>query len=293
MGFIFNNIGIVGMGMMGSSLAYALKKVVKPPIITGYDIENSIGSKLIEQNIINNFTTLSEKHNFSTFMCAEHDLVIVCLPAKKTIEFYQTVPASRCLITDIASTKEQISMVAFERKDLITVGSHPMCGSENSGTIAMKKDLFNNKLCMVSSYGNSNAVTTISDVWKSIGMEVFHVMPDQHDIVVSEVSHVPHMLSSILAHYIFKGHFTPEAMRDSPLPVTGGGLKDMLRIAGSNPEMWHDILMTNKNNILRGLDSFNESIETFREIIKSEDEQEIKNFIKKARNFRNIVREEV
>ena len=156
--------------------------------------------------------------------------------------------------------------------DMRFVGSHPMCGSEKKGPTAFVADLFQGRLCMIMDVPPEGADARIAErfatdrdrveaLWRAVGMQVFRVDPDRHDEIVAYLSHGPHLIAGLLTIWARDSETVVDSMERSPLRISGGGFKSMARIAGSNPEMWYDIVDTNRASILDGMRRFANQLE--------------------------------
>ncbi len=276
-----NKICIYGMGLMGTSLAYSLKNHKN---FTGviYGIVKSKKSKdWIEQQNLVDKVILSEENPKDLIL--DSDLIIIGLPVLNTIEFLKEISQwnYKGFITDMSSTRYHIELTVRELEKHSTlrfIGSHPMCGSELSGPEGYVKDLYLNKLCIIinrlkeqqSNDRDQSDLQFLRSFWQELGMHILEIDAETHDYLLSYLSHSPHILSSILTRTIGKKDYILKQNKNSPIPIYGGGLRDMIRIAGSNPKMWYDIIHTNKDNILKCLKEFQEELHHFIHILENE-----------------------
>lgn len=265
---------IFGMGMMGTSLSYSLRF---HPNFRGKIIgivKSPKSKEWIEKQGLADKVFLSEENFLSELL--NSDFLIIGLPVLNAIELIQQLVQWEYegIITDMCSTHYELEKTVrhLEKSfSLRFVGSHPICGSEVSGPEGFVKDLFKNKLCIIINKLNQNDnedrnkedLEFIKNFWKEIGMSILILDAQSHDYLLSYLSHTPHILSSLLATNIGKKEFILNKNLESDVPILGGGLKDMLRIAGSNPKMWYDIIKTNKKNILLALEDFKKELEVF------------------------------
>ncbi len=303
----FKNICIYGMGLMGTSLAYSLKQ---HPEFNGtiLGIVKTIKSKnWIENNNLVDKVYISDENNWEEIL--NSDIIIIGLPVLNTIEFLKEISQKhyKGIITDMSSTRYELEKqvrILEDKYDLRFIGSHPMCGSEVSGPEGYVKNLFLNKLCIVIDRleenqeidRNKEDLYIITNFWKKIGMHILSLDAKTHDYILSYLSHSPHILSSILATIIGKQKTIIETNNQSPLPILGGGLRDMIRIAGSNPKMWFDIIATNKSNILKSLKDFKNELNQFIEELElfiQDDRNNFEHFWYNWQNQSKIYRDEI
>lgn len=266
------HVCIYGMGLMGTSLAYSLKNHAKFKGKISGIVRSEKSQKWIKDYHLADEVYLSTD-SLAKSIVLDSDLLIIGLPVLDTIDLIHQLVDWKYdgLVTDMCSTRyvleEQIRSLE-KIYPLRFIGAHPMCGSEVSGPEGFVKDLYVNKLCIIIvrlkeedlQDRNKNDLEKVIAFWKEIGMHIFLLDAQMHDYIVSYLSHAPHILSSILATIIGRKDVIIKKNLESTVPILGGGLKDMIRIAGSNPKMWYDIIETNKKNILSALKDYQEEL---------------------------------
>jgi len=266
------HVCIYGMGLMGTSLAYSLKNHAKFKGKISGIVRSEKSQKWIKDYHLADEVYLSTD-SLAKPNVMDSDLLIIGLPVLDTIDLIHQLVDWKYdgLVTDMCSTRyvleEQIRRLE-KIYPLRFIGAHPMCGSEVSGPEGFVKDLYVNKLCIIIvrlkeedlQDRNKNDLEKVIAFWKEIGMHIFLLDAQMHDYIVSYLSHAPHILSSILATIIGRKDVIIKKNLESTVPILGGGLKDMIRIAGSNPKMWYDIIETNKKNILSALKDYQEEL---------------------------------
>lgn len=213
-------------------------------------------------------------------------LVVICAPVEAIPQLAKAAAATLSagsLITDVGSTKAEIcaALVGALPGGVEFVGSHPMAGSEKSGLEHADAELFDGRCCLVTpAEGNTeSAIGQVQAFWRAVGMETHLLNPKLHDQVVAELSHLPHVLASVLAAYLSRN---PAEWR----AFAGGGLRDTTRIAAGSVPMWMDILRQNREAILRSLDGFRADLDVFAEALKSADESQLKDVLESGQSFR-------
>jgi prephenate dehydrogenase len=266
------HVCIYGMGLMGTSLAYSLKNHAKFKGKISGIVRSEKSQKWIKDYHLADEVYLSTDSLVKPNVM-DSDLLIIGLPVLDTIDLIHQLVDWKYdgLVIDMCSTRyvleEQIRSLE-KIYPLRFIGAHPMCGSEVSGPEGFVKDLYVNKLCIIIDRlkeedlqdRNKNDLEKVIAFWKEIGMHIFLLDAQMHDYIVSYLSHAPHILSSILATIIGRKDVIIKKNLESTVPILGGGLKDMIRIAGSNPKMWYDIIETNKKNILSALKDYQEEL---------------------------------
>ncbi|MBI3395969.1 MAG: prephenate dehydrogenase/arogenate dehydrogenase family protein [Spirochaetia bacterium] len=288
--FPFKSVLIHGMGMMGASLALAIRSV--PGYggrVTG-TVRSEKSAALARIGRVADEVFVGSEKAFAAAAAGEYDLVVLGMPVRGVIAELNKFPRFSGVVTDMSSTREEVHNAAALRPDLRFVGSHPMCGSENAGPGAAKKDLYTGRLCIVTRAPGAAAVPeedSVRAAWNAIGMKV-HVMDAvSHDTVLAFLSHAPHVLSGLLALWAMSDPSVSGAIEGSPMPITGGGFRDMSRIAGSNPEMWTDIIATNREAILKALRAYRGNLDVAIERLESQGPDVWPQWFKEARLARN------
>lgn len=272
-----NRVLIYGAGMMGASLALALKNQslftgkILTAVRTNESAEFLRSHHLADQVIVNPHVSEIEQ--------LDVDLIVLGTPVLTTIELLKQLKVN-CLITDMGSTKASIQGTANQTQ-LSFVGSHPMCGSENAGPQQLVAGLFEKRLCIITNDGPTQ-IEQVTQFWSDLGMYTIVIDSMTHDKVIAQLSHGPHFISSALALSLVADYNLVEINESAPIPITGGGLRDMLRIAGSNPQMWHDILKTNQDQIVSFLKSFRSNLDTLIQYTEAEDSQWVFDYQKQA-----------
>ncbi len=261
---------------MGASLSLSLKKKNLAKKITGVVRSEKSKLKGIELNIADEIFTEKQFLNQSW---NQFDLIVFGLPVDLTCEKILLLPLNFSgVITDLGSTKKEIIEVVENKFSTSHnyISSHPMAGSEQTGLEFAKDNLFESKLCILTKPKNFNEVVFVElkQFWESIGSITIEMNASEHDEVLTYLSHTPHILSSILVNWAYQNKKVQEKTDSFPFPLTGGGFRDMSRIAGSNPEMWDAIINSNKKNIIQSLKEFKEEINKLAQELESGNSKE-------------------
>jgi len=272
-------ISIIGMGLVGGSLGMALKRADKALKVIGVGRNNGRLRKAKE---------LGAADEVTTDFCGgvrEADLVVVAVPVEKTVEIIKkTVKCLKkgAVVTDAGSVKGKL-VKASERlmpEGVNFVGSHPMAGSEKTGIENAVKDLYRGSTCIVTKTGrtNKNAMESVKRMWKKAGARVLVKTPREHDRLVAEVSHLPHLLSFSMMSQIGK----IEKKEKDLSKITAGAYRDMTRISASSPELWADIFYANREFIHVSASIFIRNLKKINEFLRKGDKENIIKEIKKA-----------
>ncbi len=177
-----------------------------------------------------------------------------------------------CVVTDVGSVKEFLvqEVEASIPEGVFFVGAHPIAGGEKSGFRVSTETLYQGARCIVTPTDKTDpsALKRIIELWEAVGMRVSTMDAKEHDFIFGAVSHLPHVLAFALMNTI--GSLESDN-HDEITSFSGGGLKDITRIAGGEPVMWRDICMTNKESVLHCLDRFQETLDHLRSAIEQED----------------------
>jgi len=187
------------------------------------------------------------------------------------------------VVTDVGSVK---TSVVNELEPLFPnfIGSHPMAGSEKTGPAAATVDLFREAVCVITptARSDSKSVERIEELWRSVGGITRRLSPELHDELVSRSSHLPHVLAAQLVNYVLE----PNRPKDQAL-LCANGFRDTTRIASGSPEMWRDIALHNRENLIRELGGFIDGLEELRKALEKGDASRIDAFFTEARKRRD------
>ena len=284
---LFRKMAVIGVGLLGASLAKACKEQNLVDEISGFGRNRENLEKARTLNIIDHCPSdLAEA-------VKDADLIVLCTPVSTIVPLIQSiVPEIRpgTLITDVGSVKEPVVREAEKLvpEDIYFIGSHPIAGGENSGLEASTADLYQGARCIVTptSKTNKNALEKINALWQAVGMSVIELSADEHDFIFGAVSHLPHIVAYALMNTL--GDLRTQDNHEVTA-FSGAGLKDITRIASSDPVMWRDICLSNRNHSLDLVDRFQSKLGEIRNIIEKGDGQALKNEFIAANNYRTKV----
>ena len=261
---------IYGMGLMGGSLSLAIRD--KYPKTKIHAVVRSKKSKesILEKKLADQVLTLEEnqKINFELY-----DLVVFSTPVASVLNLIPSLPKTGSTIfMDLGSTKQSIVDAVdqhFEDLEHNYISTHPMCGSEQTGPLAALNGLYQDKLCILTKPKHARQTTfdAVKVFWETIGSWTIQMDAKVHDETLAYVSHLPHVISTLLVNVAGKNKTTMEQVSSIPKPITGGGFRDMSRIAGSNAEMWTSIFEENKSFLKNSIDEFISELTNFRELL--------------------------
>lgn len=282
---VVNSVSIIGLGLIGGSLAKALKERLNITEIKAVDLSiHSINQALTEGYISKGYTEINEDVYSS-------DLIFICTPVKNAIEYIKKLSgkvSNNCLITDVASTKSEIvNFVNSMENPPRFIGGHPMAGTEKSGFTSSLSHLFENAYYILTPAKSTRDtdIETMRNIIENIGGIPLTTDADEHDFVTATISHVPHIIASALVNLVGKTDYPDGKMQT----LAAGGFKDITRIASSSPEMWENVVLSNTQKIKGVLDTFVETLYEFKQHMDNSDSKGINNYFRNAKQLRDSI----
>lgn len=283
------NIGFIGFGLIGGSIARVLKKNCPACRIYVYNARHpQIKPGLLlakkEGTIDSIESTLEE--NFG-----KCDIIFLCAPVLSNIEYLQKLKPlikNDCIITDVGSVKGNIheAVLKLDMEENF-IGGHPMAGSEKTGYENSTLTLLENAYYLLTPTKKApqKSIDTMTELAKLAGAIPVVLDAKEHDDITAAISHVPHIIASSLVNMVREQDDSQERMH----AFAAGGFRDITRIASSSPVMWENICITNKDSICKFLDIFTNSLMQFKETLLKEDTAAILNFFDEAKEYRNSI----
>ena len=279
----FKNVLIVGLGLIGGSIAKRLKEISYPGDVYGLDrdleiLKSAYSDSLIKNDSINSLEGL------------EDILILFCTPVLSFNEALESVislqPSEKAVFTDTLSTKTQILELLISESESIKnrfVLSHPIAGSERSGLENSKESLFVDRITVISPHetNENHHIDRVSDFWRELGSSIKILSCKEHDSIFAKTSHLPHVISYALMQSLFG------KLHEKTFEFSGGSLEDYTRIASSDPIMWKDIFISNNENILKSIEDFELSLKELKDLIKQQDEEAILKFLQDTKTLRD------
>ena len=274
---------IVGLGLIGGSIARALKSARPEINITAVDSNSSYLSAAIKDKVIDASGTLAE-------LGPKAEIIIVALPPVATAKILKSIAeykSTECIVTDVASVKSEIVAAANalgERFASVFVPAHPIAGSEQSGFAASSSNLFHErKLILTPQPGTSpSAVALVNSLWRSLGADVLGMSLESHDEVLAATSHLPHLLAFSIVDVLLQRNRSDDIFR-----YAAGGFADFSRLASSDPQMWSDIFCSNSDSIVKVLDDYVSDLVEFKQALEKKDSNYMLQKLARAKETRN------
>jgi prephenate dehydrogenase len=280
---MFNQLGLIGCGLMGGSFALALKRAGLVKRVIGYSKSPSTTEKAKKLGVID---MAAES---ALLAVSGSDIVLIAVPVSATESTFKAIRhlvEPGVLFMDVGSTKRDVIDAARRvLKDRVAsfVPAHPIAGKEVAGIGHADAGLYANRQVILTpiTQTHPDLIQKATDVWAAIGSQVLRMTPENHDAAFAAVSHLPHML----AFAYFNSVARQPAGRDF-LSLAGPGFRDFTRIAASDPGIWRDILMANREEILKQSARFRSTLDAMEHVIKSGNTDALEDLIKSASEAR-------
>lgn len=282
---MFNNVTIVGVGLISGSFALALKDKGFTKNIIGVSRTQVSLDKAKELGIIDEALPLTEAVKKS-------DFIYVAIPVDVTIPVVKEIMnliTDKQIVADAGSTKYALcKSLENHPKRKRFVATHPMWGTEYSGPEAAVKYAFRGRSCVICEKEESDkeAVAIVENIYESLGMNIVYMNPENHDIHAAYVSHISHITSFALANTVLE----KEKEEDAIFELAGGGFESTVRLAKSNPSMWAPIFMQNKENVLDVLNEHISQLRKFKASLEKENMEYLIELMENANKIKKILK---
>lgn len=281
---LFRKVTLIGVGLLGGSLGLVLKAKRLAGRVEGFVRRSASIAECDQFQVVDHATRDLAR------AVEGADLVVLCTPiAQMEPLARQMLPILKpgTIVTDVGSVKDSVVRTlepVFREVGAYFVGSHPMAGAEKMGVSAARPNLFENAICVVTPTASSqaDAVAKVENLWAQAGMRVLKLAPKLHDELVSRSSHLPHIVAAGLANCVLSPMHGPEQAL-----LCASGFRDTTRVASGSPEMWHDIALANREQLLRVLRVFIDDLDQFREALDNADEKALTEFFETAKKRRD------
>lgn len=285
----FERIAIIGLGLLGGSIGLATRKYLVEAQTTGYDRDPDTRARAAERGLTDKICESAAE------AVADADLVIFCVPpgamGEAAAEIAPALPVS-ALVSDVGSCKQSIAKALSDALPQHTViPAHPVAGTENSGPDAGFATLFQNRWCIVTPPEPTNLVllSQLVEFWETLGANVEIMDAEHHDLVLAVTSHLPHLIAYTI---VGTASDLEEVTRGEVIKYSAGGFRDFTRIAASDPTMWRDVFLTNKEAVLTMLQRFTEDLTALQRAIRVGDGDALFDQFARTRAIRRSIIEE-
>ena len=261
----FARVTIVGLGLIGSSIARAVRAAMPTVRLTGHDADPAVRERARTLDLADDIADTAGA------AVTDADLVILCVPvgAMRTVAeaIAADLPAD-CIVSDVGSSKGSVAAAFAEMLPGVTVvPAHPVAGTERSGPDAGFATLFHKRWCILTPAGDADpaAVMRVSSFWEKLGADVEIMDARHHDLVLAVTSHLPHLIAYTI---VGTASDLEEVTESEVIKYSAGGFRDFTRIAASDPTMWRDVFLSNKDAVLEMLQRFSEDLTVLQRAIR-------------------------
>tara|TARA_B100000427_G_C15488520_1_gene586453 strand:- start:58 stop:957 length:900 start_codon:yes stop_codon:yes gene_type:complete len=284
---MFDQVSIIGCGLIGSSVLRRLKKNKSAKKVVSYDNSKSVSEIVKKENLSDQLAAnLSEAVKNS-------DFILIATPLSSFENIINSIkdnlkPGS--ILTDTCSVKTSVNNIIrkLKIKNSTWIPGHPVAGTENSGPNAGFPDLFQDRWTILSPDKNVKDAEIKKTVlfWESMGSKVKIMSVEDHDKIISLTSHLPHVIAYNIVKTVMG---SDEKTKNDIIRYSAGGLRDFTRIAASDPTMWKDIFIDNSGLIIDAIDKFSESLDEFKKAIKEKNSEKLLQIFEKSKEFRKAI----
>ena len=283
------SLAIIGLGLLGGSIGLAVKARGLPIATTGWDRDPAVRARAAERGLV------AAVHDTPEAAVADADLVILCVPVGAMGEAARAIaPGLKpdAIISDVGSSKEAVAAALRQAlPDTCIIPAHPVAGTEQSGPDAGFATLFAGRWCILTPAEDADpaAVAALSDFWTQLGSKVELMDAAHHDLVLAVTSHIPHLIAYTI---VGTASDLEEVTQSEVIKYSAGGFRDFTRIAASDPVMWRDVFLTNRQAVLEMLGRFTEDLTALQRAIRSGDGDTLFDLFTRTRAIRRAVIEQ-
>ena len=282
----FQRIAVIGLGLLGGSIGLAVREHLPDARTTGYDADPATRIRAAERGLVDQVCDSSAE------AVREADLVVICVPVGAMGEAaaeFATALLPHAVISDVGSSKQSVA-AALEAAlpGHAVIPAHPVAGTERSGPDAGFASLFQQRWCIITPPGDADPanVAALSAFWEALGARVEVMTASHHDMVLAITSHLPHLI----AYTIVGTASDLEGVTESEvIKYSAGGFRDFTRIAASDPTMWRDVFLTNKDAVLEMLQRFTEDLTALQRAIRVGDGEQLFDHFARTRDIRRSI----
>lgn len=282
-------VTVVGLGLIGSSIARAAKARLPQVTVTGHDASADVRE---EARTLGLCDTIADDPAASVL---GSDLVILAVPVGRMADAAAAIASGLkpdAIISDVGSSKAGVAdALAKALPDHVVIPAHPVAGTENSGPAAGFATLFEGRWCIVTPGASApaDAVAALSGFWEALGAKVDAMDAAHHDMVLAVTSHLPHLIAYTI---VGTASELEEVTESEVIKYSAGGFRDFTRIAASDPVMWRDVFLANKDAVLETLQRFNEDLTALQQAIRRGDGAKLEDWFTRTRAIRRSIIEQ-
>ncbi|MGW8201152.1 prephenate/arogenate dehydrogenase family protein [Sphingomonas bisphenolicum] len=285
----FARVTIIGLGLIGSSLARAIRADMPTVRVTGHDADPAV------RDIARRIDLCDDITDTAGASVTDADLVVLCVPVRAmgaaAAEIVDDLPAD-AIVSDVGSCKADVlAQLNAALPGRTIIPAHPVAGTENSGPEAGFATLFKGRWCIVTPPAEADpaAVERVAELWRRVGADVETMDPAHHDLVLAVTSHLPHLIAYTI---VGTASDLENVTQSEVIKYSAGGFRDFTRIAASDPTMWRDVFLANKDAVLEMLQRFSEDLSALQRAIRWNDGDALFNLFTRTRAIRRSIIEQ-
>ena len=282
-------VAIIGLGLIGGSIGLAVRENLPDLTTTGWDADGDVRAQAAARGLVD---TVGETPADAV---RDADLVILCVPVGAMAAAAQAIAAHitpGTIVSDVGSSKRSVcEALGAALPEAIVIPAHPVAGTENSGPDAGFATLFRQRWCIVTPAEDApqTAVDALADFWVGLGATVEVMDARHHDLVLAVTSHIPHLIAYTI---VGTASDLEEVTRGEVIKYSAGGFRDFTRIAASNPTMWRDVFLSNRDAVLEVLGRFTEDLSLLQRAIRNGDGDTLFDLFDRTRTIRRSIIDE-
>ncbi len=282
-------VAIIGLGLLGGSIGLAIAKHAPGIVSAGYDTDRATRQKARERKLVGTV------HESAAEAVTDADLIILCVPVGAmgfAAEAIRDALPSGAIISDVGSSKQSVAdALRAALPDHCIIPAHPVAGTEQSGPEAGFAELFEHRWCILTppDDAHTETVEALSQFWTNLGSNVELMEAEHHDLVLAVTSHIPHLIAYTI---VGTASDLEDVTRSEVIKYSAGGFRDFTRIAASDPTMWRDVFLTNKDAVLEMLGRFTEDLTALQRAIRRGDGDALHDLFTKTRAIRRSIIEQ-
>ena len=279
----FERVAIIGLGLIGGSIGLAVREHLPCVATRGYDADAAVRARAGERQLADEICDTAEA------AVADADLVVLCVPVGAMEEAARAIATSLkpdAVVSDVGSSKLGVGQaLAAALPGQPVIPAHPVAGTEHSGPDAGFASLFHHRWCIVTPPEGADPakVRAMVEFWEALGARVDTMDAEHHDLVLAVTSHIPHLIAYTI---VGTASDLEDVTRGEVMKYSAGGFRDFTRIAASDPTMWRDVFLNNRDAVLEMLDRFLTDFAMLREAIRASDGDTLFDLFTKTREIR-------
>ena len=284
-----SRVAIIGLGLIGGSVGLSVREMLPNVATTGWDAAADVRARAAERGLAGIICdSVAEA-------VREADLVILCVPVGAMGYAAEAIaPHIRpgTIVSDVGSSKRSVGeALAAALPEAVVIPAHPVAGTENSGPEAGFATLFRHRWCIVTPRDDTppDALAALTEFWEGLGATVEIMDPRHHDLVLAVTSHIPHLIAYTI---VGTASDLEEVTRGEVIKYSAGGFRDFTRIAASNPTMWRDVFLSNRDAVLEVLGRFTEDLSLLQRAIRNGDGDTLYDLFDRTRTIRRSIIEQ-